>query len=217
MGKSSGSPKKPEATAEEKALAQRGVESYNRYIDRYAPLEDDVIAASDRPTVNLRAGRANADLMQEASKEAGSLLTSAPVGQGVTALGKLNAALSSAGSTGRGEAIVGDRTYRDQRTLEAIKTGLGQAGNSTSALAGLASQAGANALSKYNAKVQSDLRSDSANNQLLTSIAGGTADMYMRGRQNTALTEKLGRTINANRTANASGLYRNVDSIARLH
>lgn len=216
MGKSSGSPKKPEATAEEKALAQRGVESYNRYIDRYAPLEEDSIAASDRPTVNLRSGRANADLMQEADKAATTALTSAPVGQGVTALGKLNAALSSAGAVGRGEAVVGDRTYRDQRTLEAIQTGLGQAGKSTSALAGLASQASANSLAKYRAETTADANSALATTKAINGLALGGTDLYMRGRQQKSLEEKLGRSLNASRTAGSSGLYRNVDSIARL-
>lgn len=218
MGKSSPSkPKKPQPTAEEWELARQGSEKYNRYISRYAPLEDDAIAASDRPTMNLRAGRANADVMQQVSDDAMSAMASAPIGQGVNTLNKVTGALASAGAAGATDAVLGDRTYRDKQSLNMINTGLGQAGSSQSSLTQLGQQTTALAVNRYAAETSARLKDSVDNTQALNQLATTAGGMYMGYKQNKDLSDKLGRTLHQSRTAGRNDFYGRTDGIARLY
>lgn len=207
MGKSK--PKAPKAaeykpTAEEKELARQGVAKWNRYIGQYAPLEKDLIAASDRPTKNLQRGRGNADLMQEASQDSLRSLATPNVTTGLSNLGKMNTALSSAGSVNALQARLGDREYRDHQTLGAIQTGVGVAGSSQSALTTLGRQQNQLALDRFSTKYRADLEEDLANSQAINQLAllGGQA--YFGNKARTAQEDRLAGLVHG-------GVYRNVD------
>lgn len=218
MGKSSPKkPSKPQPTAEEYELARQGVEKFNRYTSRYAPLEKDAIAASDRPTAQLRSGRTNADLMSQVSGDAMDALGSAPIGQGVNTLNQVTGALASAGAAGATDAVLGDRSYRDQQTMGMIKTGLGQAGSAQSHLTNLGHQSTSAAVNRYRESEAARLQKSMDNTQAINQLAVQGTGMYLQNRQKQDLTNQLGRSLHQTRTTGRDDFYGRMDGIARLY
>lgn len=202
-------PKKPQPTAEEKELARQGVEKWNRYVTRYAPLEEDLVRASDRSTSGLRAGRGNADLMQEAGDDAMRSLATPNVATGLTNLGKMSAALSSAGGVNALEARVGDRDYRDKQQLSVIKTGIGQAGQQQSGLSALGRQQNALALDRYSSDYRREVEDSLADSQAINTLAQTGASMYFGNKAQKAQGNRLA-------SIRHGGVYNNVDAKRRF-
>lgn len=203
MGKKPDKPKKPQPTAEERELARQGVQKWNRYVGRYAPLENDLVNASNRSTVNLRTGRGNADLMQEAGDSAIRSLATPNVATGLDNLGKMNVALSSAGGVNKLDGLLGDRNYRDQQQLSVIKTGLGQAGNQQAGLSALGRQQNSLALDRYSSDYKQKLDDSLADTQALSTIVEGGASMYYGNKARKQQESRLNSIING-------GVYNNL-------
>lgn len=217
MGKSSPSkPKKPEPTLEEKELARQGVEKWNRYVNQYAPLEQDLVGASDRPTKGLRRGRGNADLMQEASQDAMKSLASPNVSTGLATLGKMNAALSSAGGANALQSRLEGQEYRDKQTLGAIKTGLGVAGESQSALSSLGRQQNQLALDRYSTEYRADLQQDMANHEAMMGLVQMGGQAYFGGKAKAAQSNRLGKAVYQSRYGDRGDFMGRVDGSSQL-
>lgn len=171
-------PSKPEATEHEKELAKQGVYKWNRYIDRYAPLEEAELGTLNRSTSRLRGSRSNADLMQEVSKDLHSTLGSQPISLGLANLGRMNAAMTHAMSTGAADARLGDRADRDQSQLGAIKRGLGIAGEQTQGLSALGRQQNSNMLSRFDTDFRAGIQKENATVQAISDIAESVGTAY---------------------------------------
>ncbi|MDH2296021.1 MULTISPECIES: hypothetical protein [Gammaproteobacteria] len=197
MGKGS-SPKKPEATAEEKELAKQGVEKWNRYATMYAPLEDDMLANVDRSTTNLRQGRGNADLMREASNDFQQSFGNANVATSLSNLNAINSALKAAGASNASQAVLGDRQQRDGNTLAAINTGLGIAGQQQQSLTQLGQQNNAAMLDTYRRESEADIAKSNAQFGALNSLATMGMGKYQEYTNNKALRQSLFETTNPN-------------------
>ena len=144
-------PKKPKPSAHEKELGRQSMERHDRYMNRYAPLEDDMVAGINRPTERLIQGRSNADVMREATMASTSAIESGGITQGLTALNSVNQALSRAGSDITSASITGDRALRDDRAMGAIEVGLGMSERQTTGLSELGHMENQRALSRFNA------------------------------------------------------------------
>ena len=177
FGGSSSSPKKQEPTAQEIELAKQGVDKYNRYQERYAPLEEASIANISRPTVQLQEGRTNADLMQEATKTATQSIESGNISQGLSSLDGLSRGLAAAGGANNVNAVVSDQTEKDQRALNNIATGLGLAATEQQGLTSLA----ANKNKEAEAKLNAELTRSNAKANMRASITGAALGSAKKG------------------------------------
>lgn len=186
-GGDSGGGGTPEPTAEERELARQGVQRYNRYATRYAPLEDEAIDNVDRPTERLNAGRTNADLMQEATENATRSMGQDDVATGVRSLRDLSGALTRSQGANRSAAVTQDRTQRDQRGLSMMETGLGMSGRQVQGLSSMAANANQQAMSELEAEqAERDARTEAVAGVVGTA-AGEATSAYQRNKLNSRL------------------------------
>src|SRR5690554_3638050 len=199
MGKSKPkAPEKPKPTQHETELARQGVQKWNRYMSQYAPLEEAELGNLNRSTQNLRAGRGNADLMQEVSQDAMHNLATPNVATGLSNLGRMNAAMSAAGGVNAQDAVMGDRMQRDEAHLSAIRRGIGQAGQQTQALSSLARQENHQAISRFQTDYRSQLQKSQADNQALWGLAEAGMSIYTGNKLQNEQRARLFSMINPN-------------------
>lgn len=165
-------------TAEEIELGRQGVEKYNRYVRQYAPLEDKMVAGINRSTVNLNEGRTNADIMQQATSAATQAIERGGVTAGLTSLDALQAGIGRAGAIAGSDAIVADRSTRDNKALGAIEVGLGMSARQQEGLTRMASNANQQALSALENEMTVNNAKKNAMAQVLGTAVGSGASKY---------------------------------------
>lgn len=199
MGKSSPpKPEKPKASAQETELADQGAQKWNRYIEQYSPLEKTELANVGRSTKNLAAGQGNAELMQQASQDAMRGLATPNVATGLTTLGKMNSALSSAGGVNSTSALFSDRVNRDNRMSAAIDRGLGQSGRQMRGLSQLGRQENNLALRRYSMENRAANNESRNDVKALSSLAETGVGIYARGKMNQQRSQRLFEIQNPN-------------------
>lgn len=161
-GGSAPAPEKPKPTKYELELGRQATQRFDRYMSRYAPLEEQMIDGVNRPVERLISGRSNADVMREASLSATGAIESGGITTGLTALDGINRALSRAGSDTAVAASVGDRAVRDERAMGAIEVGTGMARGQITGLAELGSIENQRALSRFDAENRMNLTRNAA-------------------------------------------------------
>lgn len=167
----SGKAKKPKPTQQERALAERGANEYNRYVTEYSPLvgkiKDDIrVTDGERSAVR---GAANADVTM-ASRDSGTGPVQGGSGRSVFSLAGRSVAAGTAGGAARGEAVQAAENNELAGLQKLARFGRGLADNSTLGLSNAAQQATSVSIAKARA-------SNQAKDDLMTAVGTGVG-MY---------------------------------------
>lgn len=208
-------PKQP-PTEYEKELGRQSVEKWNRYVDRYAPLEEQELAELGRSRQGRMAAHTNAQLMSEATDNAMAALGSSGVTNAVRNLGGINSALSMAGSMGHTQSIVADRAERDDNKFAAMQRGMGIAGNQTQALSALGREQTAQSLQRY--QISNQARMDRRNAVIgsVNSMAQMAAGQSIENQAIRAQDQRLGGALYQTQYGHRSDFMGHMDGQVQL-
>lgn len=216
MGKSSSRPSEPKPSEHEKELGRQGVQKWNRYIDRYALLEEQDLATLAPDRQGRIAAHTNAQLMSEATDNAMAALGSPDTTTSIRNLGQINSALSRAGAAGYTQSIASDRARRDQEKFGAIQRGMGVAGSQTQALSALGRQETEQALSRYTTQVRSRMQRESDRVQAISGLAQAAGSVYTGNVAQAQQSQRLGSAMHQAHYGNRNDFMGRMDGSLQL-